>query len=175
MRVAHLGPPRRRADTALAWRPRGGVTTQHLADPFAVNPIRRSFALVTCCAIAIFGPALAGDEALTVAMLSVGWLAISGIVIGTPILLWSLTEEAVRLLRRQWRPTVDLLDVPPRVVHILMRHGYEAIEEVDRAADADLLMLANMDRRGLRETRRAVAIWKYRRWQNEGFPSRRLD
>ncbi|MGH2535256.1 MAG: DNA-directed RNA polymerase subunit alpha C-terminal domain-containing protein [Thermomicrobiales bacterium] len=155
MKTARLGSPR----------------TCHFADPFAVNPIRRSFILVGGCAAAIIGPALAGDEALTVAMLSVGWLAITGIVIGTPILLWSLVEEALRLLRRRWRPTVDSLDVSPRLIHILTRHGYEAIEEIDRASDADLLVLSNMDRRGLQETRRAVAIWKYRRWQDEGFPA----
>ncbi|MGH2558626.1 MAG: DNA-directed RNA polymerase subunit alpha C-terminal domain-containing protein [Thermomicrobiales bacterium] len=155
----------------LTWRPRGNAATYQLADPFAINPIRRSFVLVGCCAAAIFGPALAGDEVLTVAMLSVGWLAISGIVIGTPILVWSLAEEAIRLLRRRWRPTVDLLDLSPRLIHVLNRHGFETIEEIDRAADADLLMLSNMDRRGLQETRRAIAIWKYRRWQDQGFPA----
>jgi hypothetical protein len=170
VRACNDGVSRRRSDPATAWRPRGGTAINQLPDPFAINPIRRSFLLVSGCAAALFGPALAGDEALTVAMLSVGWLAISGIVIGMPILLWSLLEEAARLLRRRWRPTVDLLDLPPRVTHILTRHGYEAIDDVDRAADADLLMLSNMDRRGLQETRRAVALWKYQRWQDKGFP-----
>jgi hypothetical protein len=36
--------------------------------------------------------------------------------------------------------------------------------------DAMLLLLSNMDARGVHEIRRAIAVWKYRRWQEKGFP-----
>jgi hypothetical protein len=156
---------------AQAARLRSVTATSQLADPFAVNPIRRSLVLVGGCAGIIVGAALLGEAVLTIVMLSVGWLAISGLVIGTPILVWSLAEEGIRLLRRRLRPTVEQLDVAPRLVHILLRHGYEAIEAVDRASDAELMLLSNMDRRGLREVRRAIALWHYRRWQEAGFPA----
>jgi hypothetical protein len=103
-------------------------------------------------------------------MLSVGWLAMTGLVIGLPVLVLSLIEEAVRLIRRKIRPTVDLLDLTPRLSHILVRHGYDAIDDVDRAPDAALLLLSNMDARGVQAIRRSVALWKYRRWQEQGFP-----
>ena len=147
----------------------------HSPDPFAVNPIRRSFALVVVCAAIVFGPiALGGDVAMSV-MVSVGWLAMTGLVMGVPILIWSLVEEGWRLLSRRIRPTVDQLDLSPRVVHILTRHGFDAIDEVDQAGDATLLLLSNMDARGLREVRRAINLWKYRRWQEQGFPATGYD
>lgn len=163
---------RRRPNSALTWRgSRSSATAYDLADPFSVNPIRRSFALVAGCAAIVFGPLLLGPEALTLVMLSVGWLAVSGLVIGTPILLWSLAEAGLGLLRQRVRPTVNQLDLSSRVVHILLRHGYEAIASVDRAPDGDLLLLANMDRRGLHELRRAITLWNYCHWQDSGFSS----
>jgi hypothetical protein len=33
------------------------------------------------------------------------------------------------------------------------------------------MLLSNMDHRGLREIRRAITLWKYRRWQEQGFPA----
>jgi hypothetical protein len=144
-------------------------------DPFAVNPIRRSFALVSVCSLVVFGPLLVGDELAMSVMVSVGWLAVTGIVMGVPILIWSLVEEGWRLLRRRLHPTVEQLDLSPRVIHVLVRHGYEAIDEVDRASDASLLLLSNMDTRGLREVRRAISLWKYRRWQESGFPATGYD
>jgi hypothetical protein len=67
-------------------------------------------------------------------------------------------------------PPVDQLDISPRLIHILLRHGYDTIESVDSAPDAALLLLSNMDARGVRDVRRAVAVWRYRRWQEQGFP-----
>ncbi|MEA2512192.1 MAG: hypothetical protein QOJ59_1679 [Thermomicrobiales bacterium] len=163
---------RPRPDVALAWRGcRTNPGTGYLADPFAVNPIRRSASLVVACAAIVFLPWLFSDEFATTVMLSIGWLAMTGLVIGFPVLLLSLGEEAVRTVRRRLCPTVDQLEITPRVAHILLRHGYEAIDEVDRAPDAALLLLSNMDTRGLREIRRAIALWKYRRWQEQGFPA----
>lgn len=176
MRPSNPPSLRGRPDLVGSWRGyRVNPGTGHLADPFAVNPIRRSFGLVAVCAAILVGPFLLGGEVATTVMLSVGWLAVTGLVMGVPILIWSLTEEGVRLLRRRWHPTVDQLDVSPRVVHILLRHGYETIETVDRTPDPALLLLSNMDRRGLSELRRAIALWKYRRWQDGGFPATGYD
>jgi hypothetical protein len=150
----------------------GGVSSP---DPFAINPIRRSFTLVSVCSLVVFGPILvSGDFAMTV-MVSVGWLALTGLVMGLPILVWSLVEEGWRLLQRRIHPTVEQLALSPRVAHILVRHGLAAIDDVDQASDATLLLLSNMDARGLREVRRAINLWKYRRWQEEGFPATGYD
>jgi hypothetical protein len=153
------------------WRGRGaGSDAVSLADPFAVNPIRRSFALVVCCALIIFGPWLINETVATTVMLSVGWLAVTGLVMGVPVLIWSLIEAGILQMRRRMHPPVEALEISPRVIHILQRHGYNTIESVDTAPDAALMLLSNMDARGLREIRRAAAVWRYRRWQEQGFP-----
>ena len=168
--IARIGPGR---PTNLG--PRGGVYTSDVPDPFAVNPIRRLFGLVLVCGLTVFGSlAIGGAFAMSV-MVSVGWLAVTGLVIGTPILIWSVAEEAIHLLRRRLRPGVDLLELSPRIVHVLTRHGYEEIDAVDRASDTTLLLLSNMDLRGIREIRRAINLWKYRRWQDQGFPATGFD
>lgn len=150
---------------------RGAVYSSDIPDPFAVNPVRRSFGLVSTCGLIVFGPmAISGDFAMSV-MVSIGWLAVTGLVIGIPILIWSVVEELVQMVLSRLRPTVELLDLSPRVAHILLRHGFETIVEVERASDATLLLLSNMDARGLQEIRRAISLWKYRRWQDEGFPA----
>ena len=42
--------------------------------------------------------------------------------------------------------------------------------DVDVALPDDgLLLLSNMDARSVREIRRAITLWKYRRWQENGF------
>ena len=138
-------------------------------DPFAVNPIRRSFAVVAVSAAIVFGSPLLGEEAAAVTMLSAGWLALTGLVMGTPILVWSLAEEGWRRARRRFDPSVDLLDLSPRLQHVLQRHGYRSIAAVERSSDAALLALSNMDARGLREVRRAISLWRYRLWQEGGF------
>ncbi len=165
-------PFRSRSEASLAWRgTRCGSSTGTLADPFAVNPIRRSATLVVCCFATIAVPWLISQELATTVMLSVGWLAMTGIVIGVPVLILSLIEEAVRSIRARVVPPVGQLEITPRVLHILQRHGYDSIDEVDHASDAALLLLSNMDARGVREIRRAISVWKYRRWQERGFPA----
>jgi hypothetical protein len=143
-----------------------------VADPFAVDPIRRSFGLVVVCAATIFLPWLAGPSAGETAMITVGWIALTGLILGIPVLLWSLAEEGVRIVRRRLQPGIDQLGLSPRVAHILERFGYESILSVERASDGDLMLLSNMDARGLQEVRRAVTLWNYRRWQERGFPVR---
>lgn len=141
------------------------------ADPFATNPIRRSFALVTLCAAVVFGPFLVSPRFAETVMISVGWLAMSGLVIGVPILLWSVAEQIVARALRRHRPPVESLPLSPRLAHILRRHGFESVVSVDVVPDEALLMLSNMDWRGVREIRRAISVWKYRRWQERGFPA----
>lgn len=154
------------------WRGfRNNPGTGSLADPFAVNPIRRSFALVAGCLIAIIVPWLISDAAMTAAMLSITWLAITGLVFGIPVLVWSLFAAAFKHLRAQLQPSIDELDLSPRIKHLLMRHGYDTIDGLEIETDAALLMLSNLDKRGVQEIRRAVTLWKYRRWQDQGFPS----
>jgi hypothetical protein len=139
-------------------------------DPFAVNPIRRSAGLVAVSAAAFFGPLMMGGAAAETALLAGGWLGMMGIAFGVPVLMLSLIEEGWRQLRFRLDPSVDRLDLSPRLVHVLRRHGYESISQVERAPDGVLLLLSNMDRRGLREVRRAISLYRYRRWQEQGFP-----
>lgn len=145
--------------------------TGSLADPFAVNPIRRSFALVAGCLFALVAPWMIGDEAASAAMLSVTWLAITGLVFGLPVLVLSLIEAAVLFLRALLRPSIDELPLTPRVKHVLARHGYNTIEDLEVESDEALLMLSNLNAGGVREIRRAVALRNYRRWQERGFPN----
>lgn len=145
------------------------IASTDLPDPFAVNPIRRAFGLVSVSGTIVFGPILYGEPAATVVMLSIGWLAATGLVMGIPILLLSLGEEGWRRFRRFREPSVLQLELSPRVAHVLLRHGYESIRVVERAPDESLLLLSNMDARGLREVRRAISLWRYRRWQERGF------
>ena len=167
-------PPRSSLPAAARLPPgRGGwigpVGGDH-PDPFAINPIRRSAVLVAVSAAAFFGPLAVGGPAATTAMLAGGWMGMMGLAIGVPVLVLSLGEETYRRLHRQLRPAVDQLDLPPRLVHVLQRHGYTTIATVEHASDAALLLLSNMDPRGVREVRRAVSLWHYRRWQDRGFP-----
>ena len=141
-----------------------------LPDPFAEQPVRRSAGLVLVSSLIVFAPLLIGGPVGTTILLSAGWLGLTGLVMGLPILAWSLAEEGWNMLQRRRHPPVDALDISPRVAHILYRHGYEAIRDVDLASDDVLMCLSNMDRRGLHEVRRAVSLWKYRRWQEQGFP-----
>jgi Bacterial RNA polymerase, alpha chain C terminal domain len=125
--------------------------------------------------VVLFGPLAVNDSFAALVMLSVGWLAAAGLVIGLPVLLWSIGEWLAIEIRRRFHPTVDQLDISPRVAHILDRFGYHEIDLVDQVSDAELMLLSNMDTRAIREIRRAIAIWKYRRWQERGFPARGFD
>ena len=151
------------------------TSSSGMGDPFAVNPIRRSFAVAASSALVLglgFG---LGGEATKLIMVSVGWLAISAFILTFPILVWSLAEEGHRALRRRLSPHIDQLDLSPRVEHILLRYGYETIRQTHEADDETLLLLSNMDARGLREIRREINLWQYRRWQSAGFPARGMD
>jgi hypothetical protein len=151
------------------------LSSSSMGDPFAINPIRRSFGVVAFSSVVLglgFG---LGGEATRLVMVSVGWLAISALILTLPILIWSLVEEGVRLLKRRLSPHIEQLQLSARVEHILLRHGYETIRRTHEADDETLLLLSNMDPRGLREIRREINLWQYRRWQAAGFPAGGMD
>ena len=149
---------------------RFGGSASHIVDPFAENPIRRSATVVSVCALTLWGPFVISDQLGVAVMLTVGIFAISGLIFVTPILIWSLTEAAVLLIRRRIHPDVEQLNLPPRVVHILHRHGIATIRAAVRTPDAVLLSFSNMDMADVDELRRAIRLWQYRRWQEQGFP-----
>ena len=141
-------------------------------DIFAVNPLRRSAWIVSVSWALILVPAfLLEGETRSLMLIGAGWIAATGIIMVTPILIWCLVEEAVKAIRRRVTPPIEALDLSPRAYNLLRRHGIETIAEVDSTPDSSLLMLSNMDARALREIRRAVNIWRYQRWQERGFPA----
>ncbi len=104
-------------------------------------------------------------------MVLFGWLAAIGMVLCFPVLLMSVAELAWKQISRRMYPSVDLLDLSPRVRNLLNRYGFRTIDSVDRCSDDGFLMLTNFDPKALHELRRAVSVWKYRRWQDAGFPA----
>ncbi len=141
-------------------------------DPFAINPVRRSLAsFIVCAAVFIVPMALFPQNLEALTMVLFGWLAAIGMVMCFPIFLISVVELGWTHLSRRMYPSVDLLDVSPRVSNLLNRYGFRTIDSVDRCSDDGFLMLTNFDPKALHELRRAVSIWKYRRWQDAGFPA----
>lgn len=159
-------------DRYLARRYGGRNISSHsdLGDLFAINPIRRSLGTIVACALMIILPLvlLRGEAQLAVEIVT-GWFGLIGLLICTPILLWSLGEEGWRLLERRIWPTIEELDLSPRAHNLLRRHGFVTIVSVERAPDTTLLLLSNMDSRAVQEIRRGISIWRYRRWQERGF------
>lgn len=159
---------------SFAVRSRGdrweSVSWSHQPDPFAVNPIRRSAILVVASALAFFVPLMVGGPNGALTIIAGGWLGLIGLALGIPVLILSVGEEIYRRIIEAVRPSVEQLDLSPRVRHILRRHGYDAITEIDATSDAGLLLLSNMEVRDLREIRRAISLWRYREWQARGFP-----
>ena len=142
-------------------------------DVFAVNPIRRSFfiSLVSWSIVLVPILLLDGDVQATM-LIGLGWLGAAGIVFVTPILFWSLAEAGWGRVRWRLSPTIEDLDLSPRAYNLLRRHGFETITSVEATPDVSLMLLPNMDPRALHEIRRAISIWKYRRWQEAGFPAK---
>lgn len=136
-----------------------------LTDPFAVNPIRRAFVLVTSSTVAVVGPSQLEPSPL----LALTWLAIPGLVFGLPVLGMCLLEFAVSWIRGLLYPTIDQLELSPRVHHLLARCGYVSIDQLQTAPDEELLLITNLHAGGLHEVRRAITLWSYRRWQEQGF------
>lgn len=143
------------------------------SDIFSVNPLRRSAAITGGSWAVVLVPILFLHGELQAAILiGLGWLAAAGIVFVTPIFFWSLAEAGWQRVRWRISPTIDDLDLSPRAYNLLRRHGFETISSVELTSDVSLMLLSNMDARALREIRRAISIWKYRRWQEAGFPAK---
>lgn len=141
-------------------------------DIFAVNPIRRSFAISATCWLMVLGPILFLDGDVQASLLiGLGWLAAAGIVFVTPIFFWSLAEAGWQRIRWRVSPSIEDLDLSPRAYNLLRRHGFDTISSVELTPDVSLMLLPNMDPKALHEIRRAVNLWRYRRWQEAGFPA----
>lgn len=153
-------------------RARYNATGGSDTDVFAVNPIRRSFAISVICWSMVLVPILLLDGDLQASLLiGLGWLAAAGIVFVTPIFFWSLAEAGWSRIRWRVSPTIEDLDLSPRAYNLLRRHGFDTISSVELTPDVSLMLLPNMDARALHEIRRAINLWKYRRWQEAGFPA----
>lgn len=149
---------------------RPGMGHSDLGDLFAVNPIRRSLGVVGgSLALLSLPPMFLDGQTLAATMIIAVWFGCTGVIIGTPILVWSLVEEVWRRCQRRIWPTVDQLDLGPRAHNLLRRHGFVTIASVERTPDTTLLLLPNMDGRALHEIRRSINLWHYRRWQERGF------
>lgn len=141
-------------------------------DPFAVNPIRRSGLAMLVSAAILCAPALISDQDLAVTLVvTVGWMAGSVFVFSIPVFLVASLEAIWRAIVRRHSPPIDELELGPRAASLLRRHGFQTIAQVERTPDGNLLMLSNFDSSALHEVRRAINIWKYRRWQEAGFPA----
>ena len=143
----------------------------NLGDPFAVDPVRRSAIAVAVCLAIVIAPMLSGHELGVTIMLTVGWLAAIGLIFCIPILIWSAAAAGFTIIRRRIHPPIEHLNLPPRLLHILHRGGFDTIVSVEKADDPTLMLLANIDQRDLQHIRRAISLWKYARWQAAGFPA----
>lgn len=154
--------------TTFLLRPAGGDCN----DIFAVHPLRRSAWIVATSWAMLLGPIfLLHGDAQALVLIAAGWVAATGIIMCTPILIWCLVEEAWKYVRRRISPPIEALDLSPRAYNLLRRHGFESIANVEATPDTSLMLLSNMDARALREIRRAISIWRYQRWQERGFPA----
>jgi hypothetical protein len=137
---------------------------------FAINPIRRALITILVGLALIAAPqVLPGGNLRTVLQLITVWFGATSIIMCTPILIWCSMEEAWRWLQRRLWPTIDQLDLSPRTQNLLRRHGFITIVSVERVSDSTLLLLSNMDTRTVHEIRRGINIWRYLRWQANGF------
>jgi hypothetical protein len=149
---------------------RVGTGHSDLGDLFSVNPIRRSLTVVLVSILLIAFPAMfLHGPAQAATMIVAVWFGCTGIILCTPILIWSLVEEAWNRCQRRIWPTIDQLDLSPRAHNLLRRHGFVTIASVEQTPDTTLLLLSNMDQRALQEIRRSTSLWNYRRWQERGF------
>lgn len=153
------------------FRSRVAAQPNQLQDPFHINPIRRSFAGAAIGLGVIVLPFMVSSEAGAVVMLAVGWLAMAMVIFCIPILVWSLIEELVRRATHHIYPPVSELDLPDRVVHILHRHGVWTIRAAERLDPAAFHLMANLTPRDADAVGRAIRLWRYRRWQEAGFPA----
>lgn len=157
------------------FRSRVAMQTRQVHDPFGVNPIRRSLVGASVSLAIIVGPFYISESVGSGVMLAVGWLAMAVCVFCTPIFLWSVGERIYLTFYHRIHPPIDDLDISVRLAHILHRHGVHTIRDVSRRDDPELLLMSNMEPRDVDAVRRAVNLWRYRRWQEAGFPASGAD
>lgn len=153
------------------FRSRVAAQPNQWQDPFHTNPIRRSLTGAAIGLAVIVLPFLVSEELGATIMLAVGWLALAMVVFCLPILVWSLIEELVRRTTSRIHPPVSELDLPERVIHILQRHGVQTVRAAERLDPAAFHLMANMGPRDAEAVGRAIRLWRYRRWQEAGFPA----
>lgn len=163
--------PRSARAYAGEFRSRVAMQSNHLHDPFGVNPIRRSFVAGSVSLALITTPFLISDEVGATVMLSFGWVAMAVLVFCIPIFLWSVGEELVRVVTSRVYPPVSELDLPERLIHILQRHGVRTVRAAEQLDPAAFHLMANMAPRDADAVVRAINLWRYRRWQDAGFPA----
>jgi hypothetical protein len=153
------------------FRSRVTMQSNQLHDPFSVNPIRRSLLAGSVSLALITTPFLISEEVGAMVMLSFGWIAMAVLVFCIPIFIWSVIEEAVHVITNRLHPPVSELDLPERVIHILERHGVRTVRAAEQLDPAAFHLMANMAPRDADAVIRAINLWRYRRWQEAGFPA----
>lgn len=149
---------------------RVGTGHSDLGGLFAVNPIRRSFAvIVVSIVMMLLPPMLLDGPAQAAALIIAIWFGVTGVIMCTPILIWSIVEELWHQCQRRLWPTIEQLDLSPRAQNLLRRHGFVTIASVEQTPDTTMLLLSNMDQRAVHEIRRSISLWRYRCWQERGF------
>lgn len=157
------------------FRSRVAMQSNQLHDPFSVNPVRRSLGAALASLALIVLPFMISERVGATVMLSVGWLALAVLVFSIPILVWTSCEQAIRSVTHRVHPPVSELDLPERVIHNLQRHGVSTIRAAERLDPAAFHLMANMAPRDADAVRRALSLWRYRRWQDAGFPAEGAD
>lgn len=153
------------------FRSRVAMQSNQLHDPFSVNPIRRSLVAGLVSLALVTTPFLISEEVGATVMLSFGRIAMAVLVFCIPIFLWSVIEELVRIVSNRLYPPVSELDLPERVIHILQRHGVRTVRAAEQLDPAAFHLMANMAPRDAEAVVRAINLWRYRRWQEAGFPA----
>jgi hypothetical protein len=153
------------------FRSRVAAQPNQWQDPFHTHPIRRSLAGVAIGLGMIVVPFLISSDVGATMMLAVGWLALAMVVFCLPILVWSLIEALIQRATSHLHPPVSELELSARVIHILPRHGVRTLRAAERLDPAAFHLMANMGPRDAEAVRRAIRLWRYRRWQEAGFPA----
>jgi hypothetical protein len=166
-----MSPPGSARAYVGEFRSRVAMQRNQVHDPFSVNPIRRSLAAAVVSLGVITLPFMVSEETGATVMLSVGWLAMAVLVFSIPVLVWSVIEALFLAITHRVHPPVSELDLPGRVIHILQRHGVRTIRAAEQLDPAAFHLMANMAPSDAEAVARAISLWRYRRWQEAGFPA----
>lgn len=148
------------------------TTSRTASQWLAVSPVRRSAGLViTCVLILSVAFSLRSSNAIGPWMVVAASLAGAMLVLGLPVLVWSVVESLVRRHRRRTSPPLHELGLSIRLENILRKAGYETIRDVERLGIADLMLLPRVEFDEAKQFERALTLYRYRRWQEAGFPA----